>query len=140
MTLEHVNFVSVALLAGVLGATLIVVHLTLTRLKAEVAALRAELATLRDAPALPPTPEAEPQAAAAEATQSTPADEDELRQRLRQGRSDGRPPERYRQLAQLADKGLPPEEIAEVLQVSPDEARQLVKLSQVAGRQEAKKG
>ncbi len=139
MTLSQINFLCVAVLAGVLGATLIVVHLTLSRLRTEVAGLKAELAALRPASGAAQSAPGEPPLPAAEAAPGPPADEDELREALRGGRSDGRPPERYRQLAQLADKGLPPEEIAEVLQVSPNEARQLVALSRVAGRKGAKK-
>jgi len=43
-----------------------------------------------------------------------------------------RAPERYRHVATLAEKGLASEEIAQVLQVSPDEAQQLVRLAEVA--------
>ncbi|WP_305043719.1 hypothetical protein [Geoalkalibacter sp.] len=142
MDLQTVNFIGVALLALIVGLTLIVVHLSQGKLRRELAQLREELAlwqkvALRGAnPAAEESAAAEPPATPALGTvvEAQPCDEGVLRERLRQAGTvgGGSAPERYRHVATLAEKGLASEEIAQVLQVSPDEAQQLVRLAEVA--------
>ncbi|AJF07580.1 hypothetical protein [Geoalkalibacter subterraneus] len=145
MAISTFNFFAVAALAAIVGVTLIVVYLNLRKVRGELDALREEFSLWRRmaaaAPVLKdqgeetsrqqaPSPE---QVADAEASVS--AEEAEaMRERLHGGNSlgDGKAPERYRHVATLADKGLGADEIAEVLQVSPAEAQQLVKLAEVA--------
>lgn len=145
MVLSTFNFFAVAALAAIVGVTLIVVYLNLRKVRGELDALREEFSLWRRAAATA-SPEP-PYAAAALQAEPPPAessqqvapavcaqDEEAMRERLHGGGGggDGQAPERYRHVATLADKGLGAEEIAEVLQVSSDEARQLVKLSEVA--------
>ncbi|WP_305047169.1 hypothetical protein [Geoalkalibacter sp.] len=145
MDLQTVNFIGVALLALIVGLTLIVVHLSQTKLRRELAQLREELALWQKVALRGATPIAEDGAGAVEppgtqalgtVVEAPPCDEGMLRERLRQAGTlgGGSAPERYRQAATLADKGLAGEDIAEVLQVSPDEARQLVRLAEVGRR------
>jgi hypothetical protein len=145
MALSTFNFFAVAVLAAIVGVTLIVVYLNLRKMRGELDALREEFALWRRTAAAAPVskvPEGEPPRRqepapeqGAEATPSVSAEEAEaMRERLHGGNSlgGGQAPERYRHVATLADKGLGPDEIAEVLQVSPAEAQQLVKLAEVA--------
>ncbi|MDO3378056.1 hypothetical protein [Geoalkalibacter halelectricus] len=139
MDLQYVNFFAVAVLATVVGVTLIVVHLSQRKLRAELFALREELALWQKvvaaprAEAAPLAVDAEPanQAQQAPTAAPTPVDEEQIRARLQQAGCGGEAPERYRHVATLADKGLAPEEIARVLQVSAMEAEQLVRLAEV---------
>jgi len=145
MALSTFNFFAVAVLAAIVGVTLIVVYLNLRKMRGELDALREEFALWRRAAAAAPVskePEEDPSRQegsapkdAAAAAPSVSAEEAEaMRERLHGGNShgDGQAPERYRHVATLADKGLGPDEIAEVLQVSSAEAQQLVKLAEVA--------
>jgi len=92
MDLQTVNFIGVALLALIVGLTLIVVHLSQGKLRRELAQLREELAlwqkvALRGAnPAAEESAAAEPPATPALGTvvEAQPCDEGVLRERLRQ--------------------------------------------------------
>lgn len=145
MAISTFNFFAVAALAAIVGVTLIVVYLNLRKVRGELDVLREEFALWRrTAAAAPvskePVDETSRQQAAspqpvADATASVSTEEAEaMRERLHGGNSlgGGQAPERYRHVATLADKGLGAEEIADVLQVSPSEAQQLVKLAEVA--------
>lgn len=139
MDLQYVNFFAVAVLAAVIGVTLIVVHLSQRKLRAELTQLREELALWQKAGLHAPRalaaaePDAPPSQAqgAPMAPAPQPLSEEQIRERLQQAAGAGEAPERYRHVVTLADKGLAPEEIARVLQVSSAEAQQLVRLAEV---------
>ncbi len=144
MAISTFNFFAVAGLAAIVGVTLIVVHLSLRRMRREVSELREELALwqkvaarrpLADAGlARPDGPELHPAEGGDRVVELPVLDEKKMRKRLQRGAhgNSGEAPERYRHVATLADRGLEPEEIAQMLQVSTAEAQQLVKLSEVA--------
>jgi len=145
MAISTFNFFAVAALAAIVGVTLIVVYLNLRKVRGELDALREEFALWRRVATSAPAsegpagespfqqePAPEP---VIDPTPSVSAEEAEaMRERLHGGNSlgGGQAPERYRHVATLADKGMGAEEIAQVLQVSPAEAQQLVKLAEVA--------
>ncbi|MGE4343065.1 MAG: hypothetical protein AB7F20_02105 [Geoalkalibacter sp.] len=145
MALSTFNFFAVAALAAIVGVTLIVVYLNLRKVRGDLESLREEFALWRRTAVSSPVSEQSAEDApcqqepasepATETAASVFAEEAEaMRERLHGGNSpgEGKTPERYRHVATLVDKGLGAEEIAGVLQVSPAEAQQLVKLAEVA--------
>lgn len=142
MELQYVNFIAVAVLAAIVGVMLVVVHVSLKKMRRDLAHLREELTlwqkaalgrssedTSRDSGEVP---SAEGYAQISRVVDLPPADEAQMRERLQQGSvASGEAPERYRHVATLMDKGLAAEEIAQVLQISETEAQQLVKLAEV---------
>lgn len=142
MELQYVNFIAVAVLAAIVGVMLVVVHVSLKKMRCDLAHLREEL-TLWQKAALGRSsedisrdsgevPGAEGYAQISRVVDLPPADEAQMRERLQQGSvASGEAPERYRHVATLMDKGLAAEEIAQVLQISETEAQQLVKLAEV---------
>lgn len=142
MELQHVNFIAVAVLAAIVGVMLVVVHVSLKKMRRDLAHLREEVTLWQKAalgrrseePLHDPAevPGAEGFAQMSRVVDLPPADEAQMRERLQQGSATvGEVPERYRHVATLMDKGLAAEEIAQVLQVSEAEAQQLVKLAAV---------
>ena len=145
MAISTFNFFAVAALAAIVGVTLIVVYLNLRKVRGELDSLREEFALWRRTAAAAPVSkesveepsrqqDSAPEPVADAAPSVSPEEAEAMRERLHGGNSlgEGQAPERYRHVATLADKGMGPEEVAEVLQVSPAEAQQLVKLAEVA--------
>lgn len=90
--------------------------------------LREVVERLRLMPNRAPAKEgARPEAFAADLAQA------DLKQRLKGGDGPKPIPERYRLVAALARRGLVAADIAEILEIAPGEAEQLIKLARVSG-------
>jgi AraC-like DNA-binding protein len=57
----------------------------------------------------------------------------DIKQRLKGGEPPKKIPERYRLVAAMARRGLAAADIAEILEIAPGEAEQLIKLAKVSG-------
>jgi DNA-directed RNA polymerase specialized sigma24 family protein len=54
-----------------------------------------------------------------------------LKNRLQAGGGEGKIPEKYRLVAAMARRGLSPEDISDILKISPGETEQLIKLAKI---------